>query len=458
VAVVAESTWAALRGRDALKVAWDEGPGALEHSSAYEESLRRAVEHAGTVVLDQGDPDAVLASAGRLLETTYETPFLAHATMEPMNATAHVQEGRCEIWAPTQYPTWAQTEARRLTGLEAGAVRVNVPFLGGGFGRRVNPDFVVEAVEVSQAVRAPVKVVWTRQDDMQHDYYRPATCHRLAAALGPGRRLEAWRHRIASPSIRLYLEPDHQHPEEQEVEGARDLPYAVPHRRLEYTHVPSVVPRGWWRAVGHSHNALVIECFLDEVAFAAGEDPFEFRRRLLAAPLPAAPPAPPGVDATRLLAVLERAAALAHWGRPARGRSLGIACHASFRSYVAQVAEVSVDDRGALRVHRVYCAVDCGQVVHPDGVRAQMEGGIAFGLGALLHGRITVRGGRVRESSFRDYPVLRMDEMPEVEIAIMPSVASPTGCGECAVPVIGPAVLNAYFAATGRRVRRLPLD
>jgi isoquinoline 1-oxidoreductase beta subunit len=459
VAVVATSTWSALRARERLRVDWDEGAGAAEHSSAHEEALRRAVaQGGGLVVLAEGDVEEALAAAAHPVDAVYETPFLAHATLEPMNATAHVQAGRCEVWAPTQYPTWAQTEARRITGLPADAVRVNVTFLGGGFGRRVNPDFVIEAVEVSKAVGAPVKVTWTRQDDMRHDFYRPATCHRLTAALGPDGGLLAWRHRVASASIRLYSEPAHQHGEEQEVEGARDLPYPVGHRRLEYSHVPSVVPRGWWRSIGYAHNTFAIESFLDELAHAAGEDPYLFRRRLLAqaAAAPRRPAADGEVDAARLLAVLERAAALARWGRRRPGRHLGIACQASFRSYVAQVAEVSAGKGGALRVHRVCCAVDCGQVVHRDGVRAQMEGGIAFGLGAALHGRITVRGGRVEQGSYADYRVLRLSEMPDVEVAIVGGDAPPGGCGEPAVPVIAPAVLNAWFAATGRRVRRLP--
>jgi isoquinoline 1-oxidoreductase beta subunit len=381
------------------------------------------------------------------VEAVYDAPYQAHATMEPMNCTARVDGTGCEIWAPTQAPDLCQKEAAKLTGLPPERIRVHTTLLGCGFGRRAEVDFVREAVEIAQAVGAPVKVVWTREDDMGHDFYRPASHNRLVAMLDESGTPVGWQHRIVGPSIMTRWFPDavKNGVDSSSVEGASDLPYAIPHIQVDYVMEDPGVPVGFWRSVGSSQNAWVVESFLDEVAHAAKQDPVELRRRLLR-------------DHPRHRKVLELAAEKAGWDSPPpAGRARGVAVHESFASFVAQVAEVSVTPAGRVRVHRVVCAVDCGAVVNPDIVRAQMEGAIAFGLCATLLGAITVDRGRAMQSNFGDFPLLRYDEMPEVEVHIVPGTEPPGGVGEPGTPPIAPAVANAVFAATGRRVRRLPI-
>jgi isoquinoline 1-oxidoreductase beta subunit len=353
-----------------------------------------------------------------------------------------VRPDRCTIWTGTQAQTGDRDVAARITGLDPSRVALNTMFLGGGFGRRSVPDhhFVAEAVQVSKAVGAPVKVVWTREDDVRGGYYRPAALHSLRGGLDGTGKPVAWAQRIVCQSFWGEAEGV----DESAVEGAQDLPYAIPNVRVEWQPAPGGVPTLWWRSVGHSHTAFAVECFLDELAHAAGTDPLELRRSLLA-------------DHPRHLGVLELAAEKAGWGRSAPpGRGRGLAVHQSFGSLVAQVAEVSVA-KGEVTVHKVVCAVDCGPVVNPDTIAAQMESAVAFGLTAALHGEITFRKGRVQEGNFDDYPLLRMSQMPEVETHIVPSTGPVGGIGEPGLPPVAPAVMNAVFAATGKRVRRLPV-
>lgn len=463
VAVVADNTWAAIQERDALEIEWDRGPHASESSASLREQFRSLIAQPAKVVRNEGDAQASLTGAGKKVEADYELPFLAHAPMEPMNCTAQVQADRAELWAPTQFPDWNQGAAAQATGLEPRNVVVHTTLMGGGFGRRAQADFAVEAAQVSKAVGGkPVMVVWTRDDDMQHCFYRPASYHRLTAALDEKGQPLAWFHRMVSTSISAFWDPpDRVKPEESEVGGAANLPYAFPNLRMEYAPAQSGVPVAWWRSVEHSINGFVTESFLDELAAAGDVDPLDFRLRLLAEPRqvpdPVSPNSPP-LDTRRFRGVLELAAAKAGWGRPLpKGRGRGIACHYSFQTYVAQVAEVSVEKDGSVRVDRVVCAVDCGRVINPDIVRAQMESGIVYGLSAALYGEITIAGGAVEQSNFHDYPVLRINEMPVVEVHIVPSTQPPTGVGEPGVPPIAAAVTNALFAATGKRIRRLPI-
>jgi isoquinoline 1-oxidoreductase beta subunit len=462
VAVVADNTWAAMQGREALGIEWDRGAHAGETTATLWAKFRELADKPGKVIRSEGDAAAALKDAPKKLEAVYELPFLAHATMEPMNCTADVRADRVEVWAPTQGPQWIQGAVAAVTGLEPANVTVHTTLMGGGFGRRYQADFGVEAAQVSKAVGAPVMVVWTREDDMQHDFYRPASYHRLAAAVGGKGEPLAWSHRMTSTSIASFWEPpEHGKPEESEVGGASNLPYAFPHLQMEYAPAPTGVPVAWWRSVEHSITGFVVESFLDEVAAAAGADPLAFRLELLAEPRhvadPVSPDSPP-LDTERFKAVLKLAAEKAGWGKPlAKGRGRGIACAYSFQTYVAETAEVTVARDGRVKVDRVVCAVDCGTPINPDGIKAQMESGVVYALSAVLKGEITIRDGAVQEGNFNDYDVLRIDEMPVVETYIVPSTEPPTGTGEPGVPPLAAAVANAIFAATGKRLRRLPI-
>jgi isoquinoline 1-oxidoreductase beta subunit len=461
VAVVADNTWAAMQGREALKIEWNLGPHAAESSQTLLKKCEELSQQAGKVVRNDGDALAALASAAHKLEAVYQLPFQAHATMEPMNCTVDIRADRAEAWVPSQGPQWAQDVIARIGQLKPEAVTVHTTLMGGGFGRRYQADFVVEAAQVSKAVGAPIHLVWTREDDIQHDFYRPAAYHRLSAALDDQGRPRAWMHRLVSTSINDFWRPDQARPEASEIGGAVNLPYAFPSVRVEFSPAPTGVPVAWWRSVEHSINGFVTESFLDEVAAAAKVDPLELRRRLLSEPrqirLP--PDNESLLDTGRLWAVVELAAARAGWAQPPPpGRGRGLACHFSFDTYVAEVAEVSVDKDGAVRVHRVVGAVDCGRAVNPDGVRAQMESAIVYGLSAALKSGITIAEGRVQQSNFYDFEVLRINEMPVVEVHIVPSREAPTGIGEPGLPPIAAAVGNAIFAATGKRIRRLPIQ
>ncbi len=446
VAVVADSFWAAKQGRDALAIQWDEGANARLDSAAVRAGLERALKKKGVVARTEGDVTKALKGAARKIEAVYEVPYLAHACMEPMNCTARVTAEDCELWVGTQGQTGAQFVAGKITGLPPEKIKVNTLFLGGGFGRRAEQDFVAEAVELSMRTKQPVKVVWTREDDMRHDQYRPATLNRLNAALDKQGNVTAWQHAIAGPSIMTRVFPNSVKNgiDRTSVEGAASLAYAIPNMQVTWVMENGAVPVGFWRSVGSSQNAFITECFLDEVAAAAGKDPFELRRTLLALQ-------------PRDLGVLELAAQKAGWGTPLpAGRARGIAVAESFGSHCAQVAEVSLD-RGRVRVHRVVCAIDCGMVVNPDTVVAQMESGIVYGLTAALKGEITIKNGRVEQGNFNDYPLLRIDEMPEIDVHIVKCIEAPGGVGEPGTPPIAPAVANAVFALTGKPVRKLPI-
>jgi isoquinoline 1-oxidoreductase beta subunit len=377
-------------------------------------------------------------------------PYLAHAPMEPLNCLVALGPDRCEIWTGTQFQTVDQANAARAAGLKPEQVEIHTLFLGGGFGRRAVPgsDFIVEAVHVAKAAGAPVKTIWTREDDIRGGYYRPMWHSSLSAGLDAAGKPVAWKHTIVGQSI-IENTPFagamiKNGVDQTSVEGASNLSYEVPNAALDLHSPRSPVPVLWWRSVGHTHTGFVVESFIDELAHAAGQDPYAYRRELLA-------------GKARHLGVLELAAQKAGWGTPLpAGRARGIAVHASFGSFCAQVGEVSIRDR-AITVHRVVCAVDCGRAINPETIRAQMEGGIVFGLSAALYGQITMKLGRVQQSNFHDYPVLRLNSMPVVEVHIVPSTAPPSGIGEPGTPLMAAVLGNALFALTGQRVRSLPL-
>jgi isoquinoline 1-oxidoreductase beta subunit len=449
VAVAATGFWAAHQGREALEVEWGHGTNATLSTDAIRERYRALAKTPGATARTTGDAASGLASSARRLDAEYEVPYLAHAMMEPLNCVVDLKADRCEIWTGTQFQTVDRAAAAKVAGLEPEQVQIHTMFLGGGFGRRATPDSdaVREAVEAAKAVKAPVKVVWTREDDIRGGYYRPMWYDRLSAGLDEKGAIVAWTHTIVGQSILAgtpFGAMVQGGIDETSTEGAADLPYAIPNLHVDL-HSPEVgVPVLWWRSVGHSHTAFVVESFLDELAHASGKDPYALRMALLE-------------KGSRLRGVLELAATKAGWGGPPpEGRARGIAVHESFGSFVAEVAEVSIAG-GAPKVHRVVAAVDCGRIVNPDTIQAQVAGAVAFGLSAALHGEITLKDGRVEQSNFHDYPVVRIDEMPEVEVHIVESTEGPGGVGEPGVPPIAPAVTNALFMLTGRRIRRLPI-
>ena len=447
VAVLADSAWAAFQGRDALAVTWDEGPDANLDSAGIRAMFVEKSKGAAEAFRRDGDAAKALAEAVKKLEAVYEVPFVAHAPMEPQNCVAAVRPDGCEIWAPSQTPQWARRTAAQILGLPEEKVTVHVTLVGGGFGRRLMDDYVREAVEVSKAVGKPVQVVWSREDDMRHDFYRPASYHCVQAGLDAEGKLTAWSHRVVAPSITIQLFGPEARGDEpiDAVDGAADLAYQVPNILVDYAMANTAVPIGWWRSVYNSQNPFVNESFLDEIAHAAGKDPLEFRRQLL----------PPD---SRLRGVLELAAAKAGWGSPLpKGKGRGIAAHSCFGSWVADVAEVAVDAGGRVRVERVVCAIDCGQAVNPSIIASQLDGAVAFALTAALKSEITIEKGRAKQTDFVGFPLLRLDEMPAVEVHIVPSREAPGGVGEPGVPPVAPAVANAVFAATGKRVRRMPI-
>ena len=456
VGVVADSTWAAMKGRDALDIKWDEGPAKSETSDAVFASMREAVTKDGKRLRDHGGVDAAFASAAKKIDSTYELPLLAHATMEPMNCTASVTDAGVELWGPTQFPDWWGMSAAQAVGISDPAkVKVHVTLLGGGFGRRALPDQAVEAAQLSKAVGKPVKVQWTREDDIRYDFYRPASVHRITGALDANGNVSAWHHRVASTSINSYM--GRGDAAESEMFDDEQLPLNA-QLRTEFTPAQSAVPRAWWRSVENSINAFVVQSFIDELAHEAGKDPIDFQlaqfpagRRMEHEHQKEYP-----FESDRLRHVIEVAREKSNWGKPlAAGRARGFAAWYSFLTYVAEVAEVSIEN-GRPRVHRVTCVVDCGTAINPDGVAAQMEGGIVYGLTAALNGAITIKNGAVEQSNFHDYPLLTIAEMPAVDVHIIPSTALPTGTGEPGTPPIAPAVANAIFALTGKRLRKLP--
>ncbi len=432
VAVVAENTWAAIQGRKALQITWNGGQNASLDSAQIRRQLASAVQ-----ALDSEAGNAPGVGGGKTVEAVYELPYLAHATMEPMNCTAFVQARRCEVWVGTQDPQQAQFIASQVSGLPQSATTVHPMLMGGGFGRRAQTDFVAEAVQISKAISTPVQVVWTRDDDLQHDWYRPASYHHLRANMDAAGLLTAWTHTFATQS-------DGGSPPS---EGA-EPPYSISPTHINGKVVSTAVQTGIWRAVNYSYNTFVVESFLDEIAAAGGNDPYQLRLKL-------------AEGDPRLQAVLTLAATKAGWETPLpAGWGRGIAA-CNFRisnTYVAEVAEVSLDADGSVRVHRVVCAVDCGLVVNPTLAQAQVEGAVIFGLTAALKGEITVAEGQIQQRNFSEYPLLRINESPSIEVYFVPSQDAPTGLGEPALPPIAPAVANALFAATGKRIRRLPIQ
>ncbi len=445
IAVVGDSFWSVMKGRRALKVKWNEGPLANLSSAEITRGYQDLAKQPGQVARKEGDAEKVLGGGGKVIEAVYQVPFLEHACMEPMNCTASVKADRCEVWVPTQNPGGHQALAAKITGLPLEKVTINTTLLGGGFGRRGEPDFVTDAVETSKAIGGPVKIIWTREDDLQHGFYRPATYNVFKAALDAQGTPTAWWNRIVGPGILIQkgrapagsIDP-------AAVEGARNHPYDIPNILVEWKEKDFGVPVGFWRSVGSSQNAFITESFIDELAHAAGKDPYEYRRALLG-------------KAKRHKTVLETAATKANWGAPLpAGRARGIAVAFSYGSYAAHVAEVSVTPDGQLRVHKLVCAIDCGIAVNPDQVRAQMEGGAVYAMTGLFD-QITLEKGRVQQSNFHDYPMLRIAEAPVVETHIVDSGEAPGGLGEPGVPPVAPSICNAVFALTGKRIRTLPI-
>ncbi len=453
IAVIADHFWAAKLGRDALKIEWNPGPNAGLDSQALLESFRKLATTPGINAGQAGDTQAALAKATRKIDVEYSVPYLAHAPMEPLNCTVSITQDKCEIWTGTQFQTLDQMVAGKITGLKPEQVVIHTEFLGGGFGRRANPtsDFVSEAVYVAKAAGAPVKTVWAREDDIRGGYYRSAFLHHARIGLGADGLPLAWKHVMVGQSIMagtsLEASMVKDGIDKTSVEGVADSPYleGLANHQIELHSPKTGISVLWLRSVGHTHTAFVMESLIDELATAAGKDPVEYRRTLLK-------------DHPRHLGVLNLAVEKANWKAPLPdGHALGVAVHESFGSYVAQVAEVSQDNL-AIRVHRVVCAVDCGIAVNPQSIAAQMESCITFGLSFALHSKLTLKDGQVVQSNYHDYQVLRLNEMPLVEVHIVPSSDKPGGIGEAGVPPMAPAVANAVFALTGQRLRELPLQ
>jgi isoquinoline 1-oxidoreductase beta subunit len=440
IAVVASNTWAAMEGRRALQVEWDEGPNATLTAAGIRETLLGLASKSGGGIAEQhGDAEKVIAASGQPIEATYEAPYLAHARLEPHACVARIADGVCEIWTGTQIPGQAHSTAVQASGLRPEQVKVHTAYMGGSYGSRGGGAFVAEAVEIAKVVNAPVKLTYSRDDELQHDLYRPAAAVRFIAALDSDGWPSAWFARIACPTWMALRNGVAR----ESVEGIAE--YDIPNIKVEYHDPRLPIPTGYWRSVGLSQNTFFAESFVDELAARGRKDPVELRRRLYA-------------KAPRLLGVLNLAAEKAGWGTPLpRGRFRGVAAVAGFGSFNAQVAEVSIE-QGRVRVHRVVCAVDCGRVINPTGVVQQAQGAMVYGLSAALRGHITIDRGRVAESNFHQYEPLRMHEMPVVDVHIVPSTAAPGGMGELTTPPIAAAVGNAIYAATGKRIRRLPFS
>jgi len=448
VAVVADHMWAAKKGLAAAAIQWDDGPNATVSTADIVRQLEEASKQPGVVARNEGDAEKALAGAAQRIDAVYQAPFLAHAAMEPMNCTAHVRKDGCDLWVGTQAPTLTQAVVAQATGLPREAVKIHNHLLGGGFGRRLEPDGSLLAVKIAQQVDGPVKVVWSREEDIQHDMYRPYYYDRLSAGIDASGKPVAWTHRIAGSSIVARYVPSLYKNgfDSDAVEGAAEPPYALPNIHVDYVRVePPGIPTAFWRGVGPTHNVFVVESFIDELAALAKQDPVAYRRALLG-------------HNPRALGVLNLATEKAGWGGPLpAGRGRGVSLQFAFGTYLSQVAEVEVATDGSIKVHRIVCAVDCGLAVNPDTIAAQMEGGSIFGLTAALHGAITVKNGRVEQSNFHDYLPMRIGEVPVIETHLVKSAESPGGIGEAPTAAVGPAVANAIFAATGKRIRTLPI-
>jgi isoquinoline 1-oxidoreductase beta subunit len=447
VAVVGEHTGATRKGLSLLDISWDPGPQGKFSTEMLTAELAAASKRKGVAATQKGDVAASLVGAATRVDAVYQVPMLAHATMEPMNCTVRLSRAKCELWVGIQAATRAQSAAAKITGLPLEAVEVHNQFLGGGFGRRAETDNVEQAVRIAQKVDRPVKVIWSREEDVQHDFFKPQFYDVLSAGLDSSGRPVAWSHRVVGSSITARWMPRFFKDglDEDAVDGAYG-PYSFPNVLIDYVRQESpAVKTGWWRGIGPTHNTFVAEGFIDELAFTAKQDPVRYRASLLTAH-------------PRATAVLERAASLAKWGDalPA-GTGRGVALTFAFGSYIANVAEVSVAPSGDVTIKRIVCVVDCGRVINPDTVVAQMQSGVVFGLSAALYGQITLKNGRVEQSNFHDYRVLRMDQMPQLDVSLVVSSEEPGGVGELTVPCVAPAVINAIFAATGKRLRALPI-
>jgi isoquinoline 1-oxidoreductase beta subunit len=448
VAVVGEHTGATRKGLSLLDISWDAGPQGQYSTETLTAELAAASKRKGVIATQKGDVAVLLAAAATHVNAVYQNPLLAHTTMEPMNCTVALHRDRCELWLGTQAATRVQSAAAKITGLPLEAVEVHNQFLGGGFGRRVEADVVEQAVRIAQKVDRPVKVIWGREEDVQHDFYRPYYYHVLSAGLDPSGRPLAWSHRVVGSSTTARWMPQFFKGglDGDAVEGAYG-PYTFPDVFIDYVRQESpAINTGWWRGVGPTRNTFVVEGFIDELASIAKQDPVRYRADLLA-------------EHPRASVVLERAARLAKWGNPLpAGSGRGVALAFAFGSYVANVAEVSVTPTGDVTVKRIVCVADCGRAINPDTIVAQMQSGIVYGLSAALYGQITLKNGRVQQSNFHDYRALRIDEMPQLDISLVDSSEDPGGVGELAVPCVAPAIVNAIFAATGKRLRALPIN
>ena len=461
VAVVADSTWLAMKGREALQIDWDSGPNGKESSESLHAQFVSLAQKEGKVLRNDGDAATAIGSASKKIEAIYELPFHCHATMEPLNCTADVRSDKVEIWAATQAPGYGAQQVAKIAGIPMSpdAIVFHPQLIGGGFGRRYQMDFIIEAAQVSKQAGKPIKLTWSREDDMQHGFYRPASYHSLSAAINENGGVAAWRHRLLSTSIRQYFNANNPTPEAQEMDGAINVPYVMDNVRVEYACPQSGVPRAWWRSVSDSFNGFVVESFVDELAQAAKKDAVEFRLSMLDKSKIKGKKRDDVADYDRLRNVIKIAAEKGNWGKPMpAGQGRGFASHFSFDTYVAYVADVTVNANGSVKVDRVTAAVDCGQIINPDGVKAMVEGAIVYGLSAAMKDKITITDGRVQQSNFDDYRVLKINEMPVVDVHLVPSTEQPTGMGEPGLPPIAPAVTNAIFAATGKRIRTLPFS
>jgi isoquinoline 1-oxidoreductase beta subunit len=446
IAVVATNTWSAIKGQRALDVEWDHGDFYSWDSKKIKNMMETKSQDKAVIAKEVGNTKNLKNNIS--IESNYEVPFTSHATMETMNCVAHVNKTSAELWVPTQSPQRIQSSIAEKLNFDIEKVKVNVTLMGGGFGRRLWSDFIPDAVEISKKIKKPVKLLWTREDDMKHDFYRPASLHKLKGSLSDKNELISWEHHIVSPSISGQRSPErfkNGQLDRSAVNGANNLPYDVPNILVDYVMSNTEVPVGWWRSVYNSQNAFANEVFIDELAYKAGVDALEFRMTMLN-------------NSPRHKAVLRLAAEKAGWGKPlAKGQGMGLAVHESFGSWSAQVATVTVSKAGELSVDKIVASIDCGTVINPDGVKAQMEGSIVYGLTSTLKGEITIEKGAVAQSNFHDFELLRIDEMPKVEIHIVPSIEPPSGAGEPGLPPVAPAVANAIFNANGKRVRKLPI-
>ncbi|HSD92773.1 MAG TPA: xanthine dehydrogenase family protein molybdopterin-binding subunit, partial [Methyloceanibacter sp.] len=449
VAVVGDHMWAAMKGLAALDIEWDKGPNADVTSESIVQQMARASEKDGVVARSDGDFAKAIPDAAKKIDAVYEMPFLAHAAMEPMNCTVHVTKESCDIWVGIQVVTRAQATAAEVTGLPPEKIQIHNHLLGGGFGRRLDVDGITQAVAIAKEVDGPVKVVWSREEDIQHDIYRPYYYDRFTAGLDGQDRLVAYHHRVTASSILARWAPPafEKGLDEDAINGAaKEFPYAIPNILVDYVRdEPPGITTGWWRGVGPTHNIFVVESFIDELAAATKKDPVEFRRSMLA-------------EQPRLLGVLNLAAVKSGWGSSLPdGVGRGVSVQFAMGTYISQIADVEVSKEGEVKVLRVVCAVDCGQIVNPDTIVAQIEGGIIFGLSAVLWGEITLKDGRVEQHNFNDYRMLRLNETPAIEVYLVDSAEAPGGIGEPGTIGIAPAVANAIFALTGKRIRKLPI-